>query len=405
VDQAGGAEVALSPEEVESDAQLVLAIQAGDTAAFAELFQRHYPSVRRLCLRQLMDMTEADEVAQATFVRAFERIDRCTGPRNFGGWVHVIAQRLCVDAVRVRRRVRPEELPLGADHEAPGSQSPEDVVIRQERVVQLRAALAALPDRQRDVVVARDVHDRRPAEIAAALGITIGAVDSVLLRGRRRLALVYNQLASERGATATTTSAASLASGSVVLQPGGFSNAMGSLMHALAAVARAAETAAVQVGSAAGFLPQRIAVGRKIAAAVVGIALTVVPMAQSPRPDHHSVRTAAPVPASPAIPQPTVTTLPDAPAAPAAPGAPAEPGLPPAVVPEVPALSSLVGGMPAPNGAAPVDQAPAPDRRPSTGDIIEAIQRVLGTLPAAPAPPPSHAAPQPPSQPPSTTQP
>ncbi|HSH61227.1 MAG TPA: sigma factor, partial [Acidimicrobiales bacterium] len=60
------------------DAALVMAVQQGDTDAFAPLFDRHYARVRRACARRLGGSGEADEIAQAAFVRAFERIDRCT---------------------------------------------------------------------------------------------------------------------------------------------------------------------------------------------------------------------------------------------------------------------------------------------------------------------------------------
>jgi RNA polymerase sigma-70 factor (ECF subfamily) len=89
----------------------VRAVQGGDLDAFSELFRRHYRFVHRACLRQLGDTVEADEVAQATFVRALERIDRCRGDRRFGPWVQVIARHLCVDHCRARARVVPTDAP------------------------------------------------------------------------------------------------------------------------------------------------------------------------------------------------------------------------------------------------------------------------------------------------------
>jgi len=68
--------VAVSVWEIDDDAALVSAVQHGDVTAFAELYRRHFQSVRRACGRRLLDMAEAEEVAQAAFVRAFERIDQ-----------------------------------------------------------------------------------------------------------------------------------------------------------------------------------------------------------------------------------------------------------------------------------------------------------------------------------------
>ena len=106
------------PKNGGDDGVLVLAVQRGDGDAFAELFRRHYSAVRRACSRRLFDAHEADEVTQAAFVRAFERIDQCAGERRFGPWVQVIARSLCMDAFRAQARVEPREEPLAGrrDH-------------------------------------------------------------------------------------------------------------------------------------------------------------------------------------------------------------------------------------------------------------------------------------------------
>jgi RNA polymerase sigma-70 factor (ECF subfamily) len=335
--------VALSPEEFAADVQLVLTVQAGDTGAFAGLYQRHHASVRRTCLRQLMNGPEAEEVVQATFVRALERIDQCTGPRNFGAWVHVIAQRLCVDAIRARQRVSPEHQPIDADEAITGG-SPEDALIDHEDAQFLRAALSTLPARQRDVVVARDVDGRGPAEIAAALGISVGAVDSVLLRARRRLALAYHQIASERGAAAASTSAAA------------------------------------SLASAVG-ITQSSPVGRKVASAVVGAAMALAPMAHQdaparPAPPTPATATATMPGAAPTVP---VTNLPEPPVAPAPLEPPAAPTLPVAT----PAIPSA---PPPPEVSTPTAKGighatTGEQHRPPMADVIAEIERVLGTLP------------------------
>ena len=182
------------------DGALVRAVQAGDGDAFAELFRRYYPSVRKACARRLYDPVEADEVAQATFVRAFERIHQCRGDRHFGPWVQVIARSLCMDAFRAQARVEPREQPLTGRGEQRANE-PEESLLTRERAAQVHEALDALPDRQRRAVIARDWEGLRPGEIADRLGLTVGAVDSLLLRARRRLALSYRQLAGEGAPT------------------------------------------------------------------------------------------------------------------------------------------------------------------------------------------------------------
>ena len=185
------------------DGDLVLAVQRGDVDAFAQLYRRHYPAVRRACERRLSDVHEADEVSQAAFVKAFERIHQCRGDRRFGPWVHVIARSLCIDTFRAHARVEPREEPLagGYDHRP---NEPEESLLSSERAEQVQQALASLPDRQRRAVIARDWEGLRPGEIAERLGLSVGAVDSLLLRARRRLVLSYRRLAGEGGGGAVT---------------------------------------------------------------------------------------------------------------------------------------------------------------------------------------------------------
>lgn len=199
--------MAISLRDLDGDADLVDAAQAGDREAFAELFRRHYPSVRRSCMRHLHNSRDADEVTQAAFVRAWERLDRCRGERRFGGWVQTIAHNLCVDSLRKRARLTLVD--SVDDTSAPSVGEPEHALLRRHEADVVHRALADLPPRQRDVVIARDLEQRRPGEIAAALGLTVGAVDSLLLRGRRRLAAAVSNL-DEQGAV-TTSSATSVA--------------------------------------------------------------------------------------------------------------------------------------------------------------------------------------------------
>ena len=234
---------------VRDDGALVQAVQRGDGDAFAELFRRHYPEVRKACARRLLDTVEADEVAQAAFVRAYERIDQCRGDRRFGPWVHVIARSLCIDAFRSQARVEPFEQPLtdGLDRRP---DDPEESVLRSERDAHVRQALAALPDRQRQAVIARDWEERRPGEIADSLGLTVGAVDSLLLRARRRLALSYRRLTGEGGGGAHTRAVRAAATAAGVALAFGSQAVMATTSSAAQAVQETASRAAGGVVSA-----------------------------------------------------------------------------------------------------------------------------------------------------------
>lgn len=174
----------------EPDCVLVKAVQAGDVSAFGQLFERHFTSVRAACVRRLDNPHDGEEVAQAALVKALERIGQCRGERMFGPWVHVLAQRMCTDVHRQGARTRSLAELLAGAGSAPVS-DPESNVLAAERRSEVWRALDSLPPRQRQVVIARDIQEQRPPEIAAGLGMSTGAVDSLLMRARRRLAAAY----------------------------------------------------------------------------------------------------------------------------------------------------------------------------------------------------------------------
>ncbi len=258
--------MAVSAGELNDDRALVFAVQQGDVNAYGALFQRHYPAVRKACARRLGNMVEGDEVAQAAFVRALERIQQCQGDRRFGPWVHVIARYLCIDTIRARSRVTPEEEPVSASEASGGL--PEDDMLDRERRRNVHLALAQLPDRQRDVVIARTFENRRPVEIAAALGLSVAAVDSLLLRARRGLALAYERVAGEGGAAATFTnaSAASALGGTLAVGPG-------RVVDSVASAGQAITTAAGDMASTAASLPSVKGIGAGVASAVMAVSL------------------------------------------------------------------------------------------------------------------------------------
>jgi RNA polymerase sigma-70 factor (ECF subfamily) len=336
----------IGPDELD-DAGLVHLAQAGDDDAFAELFRRHFTTVRRTCAHRMGSLTEADDVAQAAFVRAYERIHQCNGEARFAAWVRVIALRLCADACRERARVVPVEAPVPG----PGAVTADDceaAVLRSERVAELRRALDALPSRQRDVVIARDVVGRRPGEIAATLAVSIGAVDSLLMRARRRLALVVRATGTELGSASTTVCASSVSLGSAA-----------ATADTLAGIVRAVATRLYWVAaSVAGHPLPRMGPG--VAGATAAVSLLLAPLLPDAAPDPAVVPPAAvelpapvaPIPAPataptpPALPAPTsvpapVATPPPPTAVPAPELGSATPPTPPAVPPVAPPPSSL----------------------------------------------------------------
>ena len=157
-----------------SEPALVKAAQRGSSEAFAELFRRHWPRAHRAAWLVVHDATAAEDVAQEAFLSAVRALDRFDRRRPFGPWLHRIVVNRAIDYARareLRREVADAGIePAAMDHaDAPG----EDVL----------AALAALPPDQRAVIVMRHLLGFTPGEIASALGLARGTVNSRLRRG------------------------------------------------------------------------------------------------------------------------------------------------------------------------------------------------------------------------------
>ena len=132
----------------------------------------------------LADPTEAEDVAQETMLRLWRMApDWRPGEAALATWLYRVASNLCLDRLR-RRRETGGEAPETAD-EAPSAL---ETLARADRAAALRAALDGLPDRQRLAIVLRHLEERSNPEIAAILGVSVEAVESLLARGRRELA-------------------------------------------------------------------------------------------------------------------------------------------------------------------------------------------------------------------------
>jgi len=147
--------------------------QAGSASDLEALFRAHWPRAFRAAYLVTHDAAAAEDIAQEAFLAAVRRIDRFDRRRPFGPWLHRIAVNRAIDWTR-SRRLR-SEVPLKDRISAPGSDTtPGDDVM---------AALARLSPEHRAVIVLRYFLEFTPGEIADALDLPRGTVNSRLRRG------------------------------------------------------------------------------------------------------------------------------------------------------------------------------------------------------------------------------
>jgi RNA polymerase sigma-70 factor (ECF subfamily) len=162
-------------EPAGSEADVLARARAGNDAALREIYDRHAASITRRLAHATGDPELARDLTQDAFVTAFDRIDRFRGDSSLGTWLHAIAFNHLRDRRKKARREqslwerlrgRPPLSPIEPDREL---QAREDLA-------RLQAALAQLPDVQRDAFVLRVVEQLSLEEAAAILGARVATV-------------------------------------------------------------------------------------------------------------------------------------------------------------------------------------------------------------------------------------
>jgi RNA polymerase sigma factor (sigma-70 family) len=177
-----------------SDAALVELVLNGDQNVFAVLVERYKDAVQNLAYRMLGNVTEAEDVTQEAFVRAYTQLSTYKTVHKFSTWLLSIASHLAIDQLRRRRFLA---LPLD---DVPFLEwipdvvvSPEQSALQGEQQDEVQKYLQRLPAKYRAVIVLRYWYDFSYEEIATALNLTQQLVKARLHRARELLARYMRQ--------------------------------------------------------------------------------------------------------------------------------------------------------------------------------------------------------------------
>jgi RNA polymerase sigma-70 factor (ECF subfamily) len=175
------------------DIDIVRACQRGEPGAMDALIRATYADVYALAFRLVRDRDEAADVTQEVFVRVLRSVKGFRGDAAFGTWLHRVTTNVALTEMRKRSR-RPAlgTNPIGTPDSEYGEiadtgPGPEEQLERAELLARAEAAVAALPESARAIVVLRDVEGLSTADVAAATGLTETAVKVRLFRARERL--------------------------------------------------------------------------------------------------------------------------------------------------------------------------------------------------------------------------
>ena len=184
--------------ERKNDVQLIHKILSGDDAAFSILVNKYQKSVHALAWRKIQDFHYAEEIMQDTFLKAYKKLPTLKNPNQFAGWLHVIANRLCIDWLRKQKRrqdqrlvmqsledTRPEEIEKSSYTQHVSEQRMTERTERyHELVIRL---LEKLPENERAVVTFFYLDEMSTKEIGKFMGVSVNTITSRLQRARKRL--------------------------------------------------------------------------------------------------------------------------------------------------------------------------------------------------------------------------
>ena len=181
-----------------TDGALVLALRdSGDAMAFAQLIKRHERPLYGFIARQLGHRTHARDLYQQTLLQILDRIDTCASPESFRPWAFSIASTLCRNFRRSQQQ-RAGERSLGeVSAIASRLPDPEEALANTQTAQRIAAALAALPDAQREVFVLHHYSQLSYEEIAVATAVPLGTVKSRMNAALVQLRTLLSLLAEE----------------------------------------------------------------------------------------------------------------------------------------------------------------------------------------------------------------
>jgi RNA polymerase sigma-70 factor, ECF subfamily len=166
-----------------TDEELMARVVGRDQEAFTRLLDRHLAGLQRFLIRLTGNAAEADDVSQEAFLRIWSHARRWQSDRvRFTTWLFRIARNLAIDRHR-KNRDATDDIDMIVD-DAPDAAHAIDA---EQRRQMMRAAVGALPERQRTALLLCHFDGMSNQDAAAVLDVTVEALESLLSRARRTL--------------------------------------------------------------------------------------------------------------------------------------------------------------------------------------------------------------------------
>lgn len=176
-----------------SEKKIIEKVLGGDANTFEELVLKYEKTVYNLALRMVGDRDDAFDMTQEAFIKAYGSLSSFRGDSKFSVWIYRITTNVCLDFLRSKSRKQQVSLTVSDDDEdaqldiPDPSSAPEQQLMQKMSMQSVEEGLKTLPDKQRQILVMRELGGMSYAEIGAALSLEEGTVKSRIFRARKRL--------------------------------------------------------------------------------------------------------------------------------------------------------------------------------------------------------------------------
>lgn len=176
-----------------SDEELVKKVKDGDIDAFEDIIKKYEKKIFSLIYNMLRNENEIEDIAQEVFIKVYKNLDKFHGDSSLYTWIYKIATNLCLDQIKKRKDIiyMDEKLRVNDDEvefQIPSDEKTQDELYEQKELKQkLEKCIEKLPEKQRAMIVLRDIKGLAYDEIAEILELKLGTVKSQINRARLKL--------------------------------------------------------------------------------------------------------------------------------------------------------------------------------------------------------------------------
>lgn len=175
------------------DEELVKRVKSGDLEAFEEIISIYEGKVFGLIAHMIKNQNEIEDIAQEVFIKIYKNISKFQGNSSLYTWIYKITVNLCLDVIRKKKEViyLDEKIKLNdgeVEFQIPSDEKNQEQIYEEKELKEkMRSCIDKLPDKQKVMIILRDIKGMSYEEISEITNIKLGTVKSQINRARLKL--------------------------------------------------------------------------------------------------------------------------------------------------------------------------------------------------------------------------